>query len=233
MKDSMYLFMPSESHTQILNEIGRWKAISFRGLYENIGERTAYSPFCRLLKRLEQEDFIKSFIGHGRRKYAILTDKGAMFSQYASEYSEGYQELKHDIIVSGVLRSLLKFKNFKSGSVVHEHFDAIPDGVIYAVKKDRSYSLAVEVELHQKSQLRLIQKFAKYKQSNTFNYVIYITNKRSIFDSYEHLLKNMNESVRDKIILLLDENLSEYRFDYLESELSFRGKRKTFVEIFG
>lgn len=158
----MSLFIPTERHIQILNEIGRWKIISLRELFNQTGANIMYSPFCRTLKKLEIEGLVKSHKGHRRKKYFSLSLDGGKFSNYSCPYAENKKELRHDVISSNVLRELLDYKNFKSGHIVVEDLDLIPDALIYAKKNEKEYSLAIEVELHQKSKKRLIDKYSRY-----------------------------------------------------------------------
>ena len=57
-------------------------------------------------------------------------------------------------------------------------------------------------------------------------------NKRSIFDSYRNLLAEMNDRVQSQIMILLDEDLREHEFDYLDSTLWFKNSNKNFLEVF-
>ena len=112
-------------------------------------------------------------------------------SKYASPYLENKIELKHDLIAGHVLKIFLEFENFKSGHISYEDLSVNPDAVIYAVRNNREYSLGVEVELHQKSQRRVIKKFAKYYDSQIFNYIIYVMPKEAIFHSYKKIILSL------------------------------------------
>ena len=153
-------------------------------------------------------------------------------SKYASPYLENKIELKHDLIAGHVLKKFLEFENFKSGHISYEDLSANPDAVIYAVRNNREYSLGIEVELHQKSQRRVIKKFSKYYDSQIFNYIIYVMPKEAIFHSYQKIILGMSEKIQCKIILLLDKKLTQDHFNYLESEIFFRQKTKSLGEVF-
>lgn len=228
----MNLFIPNEKHIQILDEIGRWKVIGLKELFSQVGGGVLYSSFSKSVRKLEDNGLVQSFPGHRRKKYLSLSGEGGKFSRFSSPYLESENELRHDLITSCVLRELLRFPNFKSGHVMNEDLEVVPDALIYAVKNNKEYSLAIEVELHQKSKKRLIEKFSRYGNSKIFNYVLYVTNKRSVFDSYRNLLAEMNDRVQGQIMILLDENLREHEFDYLDSILWFKNSNKNFLEVF-
>ncbi|GAB4017659.1 MAG: hypothetical protein Fur0010_18440 [Bdellovibrio sp.] len=228
----MNLFLPNEKHIEILDEIGRWKIIGLNDLFFMFGDGILYSSFSKRVRKLEAEGLIRSIVGHQRKKYLSLTIEGGRFSKFSSPYLENDNELRHDLIVSSALREFLKFRNFKSGYVMTEDLEVVPDALVYARKKEKEYSLAIEIELHQKSRKRLVDKFSRYGNSKIFNYVMYVTNKGSIFDSYRNLLLEMNDKIQGQIMILHDEGLRENRFDYLNSRIWFRKSNKTFSEIF-
>ena len=228
----MSIFIPNENHIHILNEIGKWKVLSLGNLYSEIGNNVDYSSFCKTIKKIEKEGLISSFHGYRCKKYLSLTGEGGKLSKYASPYLENKIELKHDLIAGHVLKKFLEFENFKSGHISYEDLSANPDAVIYAVRNNREYSLGIEVELHQKSQRRVIKKFSKYYDSQIFNYIIYVMPKEAIFHSYQKIILGMSEKIQGKIILLLDKKLTQDHFNYLESEIFFRQKTKSFGEVF-
>ena len=191
-----------------------------------------YSSFCKTIKKIEKEGLISSFQGYRCKKYLSLTGEGGKLSQYSFPYLESRIELKHDLIAGHVLKRLLEFENFRSGHVSYEELSVNPDAVIYAVRNNREYSLGIEVELHQKSQRRVIEKFSKYYNSQILNYILYVMPKESIFHSYQKIILEMSEKVQGKIILLLDKELTPDHFNYLDSEIFFRKKTKKFLEVF-
>ncbi|MAE59483.1 MAG: hypothetical protein CME69_11415, partial [Halobacteriovorax sp.] len=94
------------------------------------------------------------------------------------------------------------------------------------------HSIAVEVELNQKSSRRLTEKFVKYSNCKFYNYILYVFNKESVFNSYNKLLKSFDDEVQKKIILCLDENLSEESFKPMQSQYYYLGKELSFEDLF-
>ena len=76
----MSIFIPKADHLEILNEIGRWKVVPLRMLFEEIGNGIQYPGFSKKIKRLEQLGVIKSFEGNRCTKYLALTCEGGKIS---------------------------------------------------------------------------------------------------------------------------------------------------------
>ena len=138
----------------------------------------------------------------------------------------------HDLITTNFILNLKKHQNFTSVQVQSIGVDLEPDGVIYGIKEGREYSLAVEVELTQKSKTRVIDKLCRYKDSSDYTYLLYVFNKESTFKSYKKILENSNKELSKKVILLLNESIDRTNFDYLNSKCFFKNKITTFEKIF-
>lgn len=229
---SFYLI---DSYIDILSEVGRWKIISMKSLYEGMSFKTSYQMFCRKIKKLESEGYVRSIIGDRRRKLITLTTRGSEVCPYGISFDEAEDSLNHDLIATNVVTKMIEFENFKTGQVqcFGRGLDVEPDGVIFGQKNGKEYSLAIEVELHQKSKTRLTDKLIKYSNSIYYSYVIYIINKEATFRAYKKILENMTEDVHRKIILLLDMELTATSFNYRKAKCYFKNDEKIFLEIFG
>ena len=224
----------SQENIKILNEVGRWKAISLRGLFQSLGARGDYSCLSRRVKRLEGYGLLNGFFESRHGKYLTLTDKGAELSIYPSFYRDAQESVNHDLICSNAILKMLGFKLFDFGSAIDYMDSQIgPDGVIHAQRYGEKYVLAIEIELHQKSKRRVVDKFSKYLQEPAFDHVLYITSKRNVFDAYMKILGNMKDQIRKKIALELDETLSPKVHDYENAIYWMNGKYKIFQEMFG
>jgi hypothetical protein len=181
---------------------------------------------------LESAGLIQSFLGSRKKKYLNLSVEGGKYSRFSSPFAENKTELRHDLLASNILQKLLEFNGFSSGQIINEELEVIPDALIYGAKRSMEYSLALEVELHQKSKKRVVNKLSKYADSRIFNYVLYVTNKRSIYDSYRKIVNELNEDVQKKVMIGLSENLSEQSFAYEDLRVHFKGVEKYFMEMF-
>ena len=224
-----------DGYIDILSEVGRWKIIPMRGLYELNGFGIQYATFCRKIKKLESEGLVRSILGNNKRKFITLTNKGTEICPYGVSFDDLEDSLNHDLTATNIVTKLIEYKNFKTGQVqcFGRGLDVEPDGLIFGQKNGREYSLAIEVELHQKSKSRVSDKLIKYANSIYYSYVIYILNKESTYRAYKMILESMNDEVRRKVILLFDINLTPTRFHFKDAQCLFQGKNVSFEEIFG
>lgn len=224
-----------DGHLDILREISRWKVISMRSLYDGGTFKISYQMYCRKIKKLESEGLVRSMLGARHRKFITLTKNGSELCPYGISFDESQDSLNHDLIATNVVSELIKNKNFTTGQVhcFGRGVDFEPDGVVFGSKNGLDYTLAIEVELHQKSKNRLKAKLVKYSNCADYSYVLYVINKESIYRKYKSDLSQMTEPVRRKVILLFDINLKPLEFDYEKGQCFFKGKETTFSKIFG
>ena len=218
---------------EVLHEVGHWKVITSQNLFQRLGSKTTYSVFCRRVKKLEEMGFLKGFYERRKRKYLTLTEQGSALSIF--ETSGNFSEnINHDLLCTAVIQSLLKFKLFDSGNTTKTFTSKTqPDGVIHARRYGVEYTLAIEVELHQKTEERVRKKFVQYSEEEVFNHVLYITNKRSVFDSYRKIIMEMRKEIREKIIFGLDTGLFLSEHDYQDSIYWMDGEFLSFQKLFG
>ena len=216
----------------ILNEIGKWKVIPLKGLHMSFNQRILYDGLSKRVRALERAGLVKGFT-QKKTKYLVLTPDGSKVSKYNNYYDESEDFLNHDLHATNVLRQLLLFENFKEGHMFKDDKEEVdPDAVIYAVRGGRKYTLAIEVELTQKSRARLMGKLSKYAKSQFINHVLYVFNKEAMFESYKKVLGMMDDTVQRQVILCCDPGLSIEHFNYIESQCWHRGTSKTFEQIF-
>ena len=229
------MFIPIGPFQGILNNIANWKVICLRKLFELELYDLSYQGFAKQVKQLEQEGLVASFRGKNRTKYLYLTSEGSKVASADTSFDISEETLTHDLICSNVLLELLKCKNFISANLMYDTSKLLiePDGIIYAIRENKEYTCALEVELHQKSRGRIKEKFAKYLSSSIYTHVLYVTNKPSLIRFYNTVLEQMNSDIENKIVLLLDENLSAINFNYHKSKCWFKGKERSFVSISG
>jgi len=227
------VFIPNGPFEDILNNIANLKIISLKKLFELEFYDLTYQGFGKRVNKLEKEGLVSSFRGKDRIKYLYLTPRGSKITSTDISFDLSDDTLTHDLICSNVLLELLKYENFISGNVIHDEKRLIaPDGIIYAIKGEKEYTFALEIELHQKSKDRIKAKFAKYSNSLTYSHVLYITNKESLIRFYNIHLEQMNSDIKNKIVLLLDKKLSTTQFDYQNSKCWFKGEERSFDSIF-
>ena len=218
---------------EIINEIGYWKAITHKELFKSLGKGKTYSNFCTKIRLLEKANLVNGVFERKAGKYLTLTRDGATCSVYPYTDYESSSSVIHDLYCTIVIKSLLNCLIFRSGHVL-DYRDSLvePDGILYLIDGDTRYTMAIEVELHQKSKKRVTEKFGKYLDEKSFNNVLYITNKKSLFVAYQKILMGMNKEIIQKIGLCLDWDLSTTIHDYLNAQYWFDGRDKTFCDLF-
>ncbi len=221
-----------DNYFNILQEVGRWKVIAIKDLYQSLKDAGSYSMFTIRVNKLEREGFLKSITGSNRRKYVHLTREGSMFSPVNIPVIDSIT-LNHDLLVSSILNKLLDHPVFYKGHIAHtDHEDKIdPDAIIYGIKKGIEFKMAIEAELTQKSKKRVAKKFNLYAKDDEYDYCLYVFSYGSVYRAYKKVAYHLDESVRSKIILLLDERLSKDSFNYLDAECYFNSKEMKFREI--
>lgn len=221
-----------DSYFNILQEVGRWKVIAIKDLYQSLKEAGSYSMFTIRVNKLEREGFLKSISGSNRRKYVHLTREGSMFSPVNIPVVDSIT-LNHDLLVSSILNKLLEHPVFLKGHVAHTDYEEKidPDAIVFGSKKGIDFKMAIEAELTQKSKKRVAKKFNLYAKDDEYDYCLYVFSYGSVYRAYKKVADQLDESVRSKIILLLDERLSKDCFNYLDAECYFNSKEMKFREI--
>ncbi len=229
------VFIPTIHYQNILNNIGQWKIIGLSKLFEMDHFNLSYKGFAKQVVKLEQEGLLASFRAKDRTKFLYLTPKGGKITNKSACIDLANDTLSHDLICSNALLELLKYKNFVDGHVIHDDGKRLlaPDGVIYAIKGEREYSCAIEIELHQKNSDKIRTKLARYANSSVYAHVLYVANKPQLINFYNGILEQLNSEVRNKVVLLLDRKLSVSKFDYQNAKCWFKGEERTFESIFG
>ena len=115
-----------------------------------------------------------------------------------------------------------------------------PDGILFGENKGLSFKIAIEVELSRKSKDRIIEKINTYIKSEFFDSVIFIFDKRNIFDLYIRLVKEIqenspssiyNKGIGQKIFLLFKEDLLKFPLDFSDNPLFVNNKERKFREV--
>ena len=127
------LFLPIGSYENILAQIGRWKVISIKNLYEIMPVAISYQGFAKQIRKLESSGFVSSFLFPDKSKYIYLTRKGVRLVPYGVEYSNSKEMIIHDLKCGIVLRELLKFENFLN--IIEQNASALSRESNYKIEK--------------------------------------------------------------------------------------------------
>ena len=210
---------------KILEAVGSWKVIFIKDLARLPDVTQSYDSLCEKVRTLEGHGYLRGNLKKRTGKHITLTEKG--FSSIGLQNFDLVVNPDHDLLCTRVIMDLLATGFFLSGRVPKSgEYEMDPDGVLSFKKKPDVFTVAVEVELTQKSKSRIVEKFKKYAKEK-FAKALYVFNNKQIFNSYQKILKEQDECVRDKIILTIDENLSINSYSPASTGLShFKKKTK-------
>mgnify|MGYP001609354658 CR=1 FL=1 len=227
-------FVPYGEYEDIINLIGQWKILDMKALKELSNYKLKYRNLLHKVQKLERHGLIRGVLLGRKNKHVFLTQKGIKYTPYDTTFEISNENLTHDLIAARVLRDLLNYKGFKEGRMYHQITSdkLLPDAEIIGAKNGETYRMALEVELTQKSQDRVKEKFRLYGNGQGFSYALFITNKETLFNTYKRFLLEMKADVQDGVILLLDKSLSVTKFSYARAECFFMGKTMCFEDLF-
>ncbi len=227
-------FIPHGVYEDIINIVGQWKVIDMKGLSEMCNYEIGYHNLLKKVRTLESHGLIKGVLLGRKNKHIYLTNKGLKYTGYDYTYEICDENLTHDLIVSRVLKTLLAHRSFVDGRMFHQIVvDKIfPDAEVSAHKNGELYKLALEIELTQKEQNRVKEKYRRYASGRVFTYGVFITNKATLFKTYCRYLQEMNEDIQEAIILILEKQMTATSFNYEKSECFYLGKEVRFSQLF-
>ncbi|GEM_PF-1306982 len=227
-------FVPYGAYEDIINILGKWKVMDIKSLSDLNNYDLKYLNLCKKVRKLEAHGLIKSVLLGKKSKHVFLTNKGLTYTPYDHTYEISDENITHDIIVGKVLKELIAMPQFIDGRMFHEiaveHL--LPDAQVVGVKNKETYKLAVEVELTQKSQSRVKEKYRRFGRDNNFNYAFFITNKETLFKAYKRYLLEMNSATQEAIILMLNKSLSVSNLEIEKGQCFYNGIETSFDGLF-
>ena len=160
-------------HFKVLYPLKDWRVLDLASLHSKSDARLSQSSLIRLILRLEKAKVIKGFRDPwSRKKYVYLTKFGEeliSLNEYPTAISN--ESLFHDLRVVDLGLEFLKNGVFKKIRFEHQivnkknyvtNLALIPDAEIDGEMNGKNFSLAIELELHQKSKDRLKKKGEQY-----------------------------------------------------------------------
>lgn len=228
-------FAPYGVYEDIINLLGRWRVLDMKSLSKMCNYDIQYHNLLHKVRKLEKQGYVQGVLMGRKNKHIYLTDKGLKYAAFEYKYKICDETLTHDLIVGNVLRSFIACDYFIDGRMYPNITGdkLLPDAEVSGKKNEMTYKMAIEVELTQKEQTRVKEKYRQYGLNSMFNYVLFITNKEALFKAYRSYLLEMKPEVQEGVILLLDEKLTENRFDFEKSKLFYMSNEHKFLEFFG
>ncbi|MCF8060739.1 MAG: hypothetical protein K9K67_15660 [Bacteriovoracaceae bacterium] len=227
-------FVPYGAYEDIINILGKWKVMDMKSLSDFCSYELKYFNLLHKVRKLESHGLVKSVLLGRKDKHIYLTNKGLKYTGHDYTYEICDENITHDLITGRVLKELIKTSHFIDGKMFHEVVveNIFPDAEVKGVKDNVRYQLALEIELTQKSESRVKEKYRKYGRERTYNYVLFITKKETLFNTYKRYLEEMNSESQEAVILMFDKNLSVKKFNQKDAICFYQGKTTTFNKLF-
>ena len=228
------MFIPQGVYENIINTLGQWKILDSKTLHHFCDHHISYKNFLKKINRLESAGLVKAVFVGNKKKHLYLSQGGIEHTYHNSTSEISQENLRHDLITGMVMRDLLGWSGLTQGRMFHE-FDRgclIPDGELVGVKESKNIKVALEVELTQKSKDRVKEKFGVYCDKSNYDFCLFVTNKESLFKTYQRYLQEMNMEVQAKVLLVLDITLRCSQSNLSEGICFYMGELRKFRELF-
>ena len=106
-----------------------------------------------------------------------------------------------------------------------------PDVLILG-ERIKPFKLAIEIELSQKNKTRVQDILKRHSESKIVNNIVYITDKKNIFTSYQGYLNELSGTIdSSKFIFIFERDLNTKTFSILNSKASYRGSETSLSEL--
>lgn len=232
-------FLFSHTYEDIIYTLAKWRILSLSDLKQKIDYPSSHQAFSKLVRRLEENNYLESIYYQNYKKYLFLTNKGLEEAGLKKSYPINKEVLQHDLICVNVLHNLLKEDEvFLDGSLSLEDEGRSnrPDGLIELNSKKK---LAIEVELTQKQSSRIESKYSEYMKNHGIDYVLYLFTRPSVFKAYQKRIDELDKKINplikkkftSKIILMIEPTIKSNDFSLKNADCYFNGKIFKFNEI--
>jgi hypothetical protein len=230
-------------HFKILHPLKFWRVLDIGSLLVESKSTLSQSSLVRLILRLEKAKVIKGFRDPwSRKKYVYLTRLGEnliSLTDHPTALSE--ESLFHDLRVVDLGRELLK--NDVLNKIRFEHqivnrknyinnLSLIPDAEVEGEMNGKKFSLAIELELHQKSKDRLEKKGEQYLGS-LYDHCLFMFGDKNTLENYQkYFTEKFSAKFNEKIFLFYVKGIYESEINLQRTEGLVFGKWMKFNDVF-
>lgn len=238
-----------EYYQGILSQISKWRVIPLRSLREISGYQGSKQSFYRVIRTLENRNLIRTKKLNGKSKVVTLSPELTSLSMYRhADLQE--ESITHEALVASICQELLTWEIFESVTlpyeIVSKGYDSgirrLPDALVEGKNQGKSFKMALEIEITRKSKTRVQNKVEDYLKNDVFDFIFYIFNERSTFESYKRFITEVfqrplfseGQNNHDaRFIFGYKENLIGTMCRIEDLELYYRGKATSLESIFG
>ena len=234
-----YLEKIAPSYFEILNPLLKWRILSVRELKNQSDYRGSQSAFYKIISKLEKNNLIDSFMNSWSNEKFLYLKPDALKALGEEKFLLPINaDIRfHDAISTKValyFKDLNFVKDVYLDQEIAKHFplmEKTPDILILG-ERIKPFKLAVEIELTQKNKTRVQDILKRHSESKIVNNIVYITDKKNIFNSYQDYLKELSGTIdSSKFIFIFEKDLNTKTFSILNSKASYRGSETSLSEL--
>lgn len=230
-------------HLKLLYPLKEWRVLDLASLHKRSNARLSQAGLVRLILRLEKSKVIKGFRDPwSRKKYVYLTRTGEdLISLNDNPTAISEESLFHDLRVVDLGQELIKNNVFKKIRFEHQivnrknyitNLALIPDAEVDGVMNGKNFSLAIELELHQKSKDRLEKKGELYLGS-LYDHCLFMFSDRNTLENYKKFFtEKLGPKFNEKIFLFHLGGIYEPEINLQKTEGHVFGKWMKFNDVF-
>lgn len=235
-----YLERIAPSYFELLMPLKKWRILSVKDLKEQSGHNGSKSSFYKIITKLEKNLLVDSFVNSWSNEKFIYLMPNAIkvLGDDKKLLPVNRDQRFHDAITTRIALSLKEndfIKDIYLDQEIGENFPFIertPD-ILIEGQLEKSFRLAVEIELTQKNKTRVEEIFISYSKSIAVNNIIYITDKLGLFKTYLRYLSELRDEINtDKFIFIYEKELNNKTFNLINSKAIHSGNETSLKQLF-
>ena len=187
---------------ELLTPLLEWRILGINELGELGNYQKSERALQRIIKRMESEGLVNSFVHKMSNRKFIHLSKIAYKEMTDASWNVNEEIKMHDAIVACTLYRFSKmstvdlaqmnYQNIGFNQSIFAH-GIDPDGMVRARRRGDVYNIAIEVELTRKNSTEVFRKFKLYHENTSFTWAIYFFKSRRLLDSYFAYYKKFRE----------------------------------------
>jgi hypothetical protein len=203
-----------------------------------------YKSFTRIIRRLEKANILHGYRHpFNKKKYVYYSSK----AQKELQEEKGFKTISkdsliHDIKVTEISKKFLELRWIDQVMLEHQLlgidcfkslYKIIPDAMFTLANGKRSYNLAFELELTQKSKSRIKEKAKQFLISPKYDYMLFFFSQKSLMESYMRTIKEeVGSDGIGKFIFIHAEDLRIKEVELEKLKCSYKDKEFKLEELF-
>lgn len=232
--------------SKIFDSLLRWKALPV-GILHKVSEIDNYHSCFVIMKRLEKKGYLKTLhLESSSRARAVYPTK-KLLDLFKDENTIIIEErqLVHDTLVSSFCLGMLTKEKFREAKIEdrligHDLYSSFrhnyPDAILEGFSEKSKFEVPVELELTQKSTIRIIEKFKNYLTHDYYKNVIFVFDSKRIAKKYievweEYILENHRDQALKRFIFTWGQRENLIRLNLDDFDVFTQNKSLKMVDL--